>query len=35
MDKRLLSKGLVLGLMSMGSMTAYAAEAGGTGCGWG
>ncbi|VTL97979.1 Protein of uncharacterised function (DUF3015) [Pseudomonas aeruginosa] len=35
MDKRLLSKGLVLGLLSLGSMTAYADAAGGNGCGWG
>ncbi|VFT32400.1 Protein of uncharacterised function (DUF3015) [Pseudomonas aeruginosa] len=35
MDKRLLSKGLVLGLLSLGSMTAHADAAGGNGCGWG
>ena len=35
MDKRLLGKGLIFGLMSMASVAAYADAAGGNGCGWG
>lgn len=35
MYKQLLNKGLVLGLLSMGSVAAYADAAGGNGCGWG
>lgn len=35
MDKRLLGKGLIFGLMSMASVTAHADAAGGNGCGWG
>ena len=35
MDKRLLGKGLIFGLMSMASVAAHADAAGGNGCGWG
>ncbi|MGQ7956230.1 DUF3015 domain-containing protein [Pseudomonas sp. SP16.1] len=35
MDKRLLSKGLVLGLLGAASLAAQADQAGGGGCGWG
>ncbi len=35
MDKRLLSKGLILGVLSAASLLAQADEAGGKGCGWG
>lgn len=35
MDKRLLSKGLVLGVLSLASVGAFADAAGGNGCGWG
>ncbi|WP_137818259.1 DUF3015 domain-containing protein [Pseudomonas sp. 2FG] len=35
MDKRLLSKGLILGVLSAASLLAQADQAGGGGCGWG
>ncbi|WP_137887357.1 DUF3015 domain-containing protein [Pseudomonas sp. 2FE] len=35
MDKRLLSKGLILGVLSAASLLAQAEPAGGKGCGWG
>ncbi|HBX54306.1 DUF3015 domain-containing protein [Pseudomonas sp. UBA2684] len=35
MDKRLLSKGLIFGLLSAASLAAQADQAGGGGCGWG
>ncbi|MDH4570635.1 DUF3015 domain-containing protein [Pseudomonas sp. BN414] len=35
MDKRLLSKGLIVGLLSAASLAAQADQAGGGGCGWG
>ncbi|MBM7061492.1 DUF3015 domain-containing protein [Pseudomonas sp. UL073] len=35
MDKRLLSKGLMIGALSLASVAAQAAQAGGGGCGWG
>ncbi|AYC34359.1 DUF3015 domain-containing protein [Pseudomonas cavernae] len=35
MDKRLLSKGLMIGALSLASLAAQASEAGGKGCGWG
>ncbi|MCY1402098.1 hypothetical protein D3C76_788630 [compost metagenome] len=35
MDKRLVGKGLIFGLLSLGSVMAYADQAGGGGCGWG
>lgn len=35
MDKRLLSKGLIFGLLGAASLAAQADQAGGGGCGWG
>ncbi|UVE17136.1 DUF3015 domain-containing protein [Pseudomonas sp. LS44] len=35
MDKRLLGKGLIIGMLSALSLAAQANEAGGKGCGWG
>ncbi|WP_236234541.1 DUF3015 domain-containing protein [Pseudomonas tohonis] len=35
MDNRLLVKGLIVGLLSVGSVAAHADAAGGNGCGWG
>jgi hypothetical protein len=35
MDKRLLSKGLIVGLLGVASLAVQAEEAGGKGCGWG
>ncbi|BAN46633.1 DUF3015 domain-containing protein [Metapseudomonas resinovorans] len=35
MDKRLLSKGLIVGLLGVASLAAQADQAGGGGCGWG
>lgn len=35
MDNRLLVKGVIVGLLSVGSVAAHADAAGGNGCGWG
>lgn len=35
MDKRLLSRGLIVGVLSLASTGAFANAAGGNGCGWG